>query len=366
MSNVSLDAHDPSETENLPNSNRRRFLTVATSVVGGVGVVGAAVPFIASWNPSIKAKAAGAVGARPGGLFAPTPQVGRSPFGAGAKKSSIFKTGERQSILGQKPGGAAAKDGGASVGTLGAAAKLGSIQTVKSTVPKIGALGAAKAAAAAKPAQAKASPFLKLTPGSSITPSFGAPKSLPVPAATASPTAGTTASPRAGGSFLQQPIFGQRNTTSFGLRPAGAGPAKATTGFSFGKSTTGGLIKFGAKTPAAVAKVGGNGGKAEGGKAPATGGAQGGKGGFGTKGGKGEKGAKADAKVVGIGGAGAKGGKGAARAARFARMPSGAGSPSTARTAKRSADAVDQASASDPNPAKRPQQEKAAEDADNE
>ena len=61
MSNVSLDAHDSSETESQPDSsNRRRFLTVATSVVGGIGVVGAAVPFIASWNPSIKAKAAGA------------------------------------------------------------------------------------------------------------------------------------------------------------------------------------------------------------------------------------------------------------------------------------------------------------------
>ncbi|MDN4502036.1 ubiquinol-cytochrome c reductase iron-sulfur subunit [Alteromonadaceae bacterium BrNp21-10] len=42
------------------NNDRRRFLTAATSVVGGVGVVGAAVPFIASWNPSAKAKAAGA------------------------------------------------------------------------------------------------------------------------------------------------------------------------------------------------------------------------------------------------------------------------------------------------------------------
>lgn len=42
------------------DNNRRRFLTVATSVVGGVGVIGAAVPFIASWNPSAKARAAGA------------------------------------------------------------------------------------------------------------------------------------------------------------------------------------------------------------------------------------------------------------------------------------------------------------------
>ncbi|GAA0354013.1 ubiquinol-cytochrome c reductase iron-sulfur subunit [Bowmanella denitrificans] len=46
---------------NAPVDNsRRRFLTIATSVVGGVGVAGVAVPFIASWNPSAKAKAAGA------------------------------------------------------------------------------------------------------------------------------------------------------------------------------------------------------------------------------------------------------------------------------------------------------------------
>ncbi len=42
------------------NAGRRRFLIGATSVVGGVGVIGAAVPFVASWNPSAKAKAAGA------------------------------------------------------------------------------------------------------------------------------------------------------------------------------------------------------------------------------------------------------------------------------------------------------------------
>lgn len=42
------------------NNSRRRFLTIATSVVGGVGAVGAAVPFIASWNPSERAKSAGA------------------------------------------------------------------------------------------------------------------------------------------------------------------------------------------------------------------------------------------------------------------------------------------------------------------
>ncbi len=42
------------------DSGRRRFLTAATCVVGGAGAVGAAVPFIKSWNPSAKAKAAGA------------------------------------------------------------------------------------------------------------------------------------------------------------------------------------------------------------------------------------------------------------------------------------------------------------------
>ncbi len=42
------------------NAGRRRFLIGATSAVGGVGVIGAAVPFVASWNPSAKAKAAGA------------------------------------------------------------------------------------------------------------------------------------------------------------------------------------------------------------------------------------------------------------------------------------------------------------------
>ena len=61
MSNVSVDASESPQAQGQPqNNNRRRFLTVATSVVGGIGVVGAAVPFIASWNPSAKAKAAGA------------------------------------------------------------------------------------------------------------------------------------------------------------------------------------------------------------------------------------------------------------------------------------------------------------------
>jgi len=42
------------------NVGRRRFLTAATSAVGAVGAVGLAVPFVGSWNPSAKARAAGA------------------------------------------------------------------------------------------------------------------------------------------------------------------------------------------------------------------------------------------------------------------------------------------------------------------
>ena len=42
------------------NSGRRKFLTAATSAVGVAGAVGIATPFVGSWNPSAKAKAAGA------------------------------------------------------------------------------------------------------------------------------------------------------------------------------------------------------------------------------------------------------------------------------------------------------------------
>ncbi|MEM1112050.1 MAG: ubiquinol-cytochrome c reductase iron-sulfur subunit [Pseudomonadota bacterium] len=42
------------------NDGRRKFLVTATSAMGAVGVVGMAVPFLGSWNPSAKAKAAGA------------------------------------------------------------------------------------------------------------------------------------------------------------------------------------------------------------------------------------------------------------------------------------------------------------------
>src|SRR5690606_18023184 len=47
-------------SNDVVNKTRRRVLTTATTVVGAVGVVAVAVPFVGSWNPSAKAKAAGA------------------------------------------------------------------------------------------------------------------------------------------------------------------------------------------------------------------------------------------------------------------------------------------------------------------
>jgi ubiquinol-cytochrome c reductase iron-sulfur subunit len=46
--------------EQSVNEGRRRFLTVSTAVVGGVGVAFAAVPFIKTMQPSAKAESAGA------------------------------------------------------------------------------------------------------------------------------------------------------------------------------------------------------------------------------------------------------------------------------------------------------------------
>lgn len=46
--------------DNGVNKGRRRFLVGATTVVGGIGAVGVAVPFVASWQPSARARAAGA------------------------------------------------------------------------------------------------------------------------------------------------------------------------------------------------------------------------------------------------------------------------------------------------------------------
>ena len=61
------------------NRERRYFLIGATAAVGAVGAVGAAIPFVQSWMPSAKARAAGApvtldIGKlRPGEMLGPMP-----------------------------------------------------------------------------------------------------------------------------------------------------------------------------------------------------------------------------------------------------------------------------------------------------
>ena len=47
-------------TDDSSDTGRRRFLVASSSVLGTAGVVGATVPFVGSWNPSAKARAAGA------------------------------------------------------------------------------------------------------------------------------------------------------------------------------------------------------------------------------------------------------------------------------------------------------------------
>lgn len=47
-------------SDQVVNRGRRRFLVSATTVVGAVGVAGIATPFLASWQPSARARAAGA------------------------------------------------------------------------------------------------------------------------------------------------------------------------------------------------------------------------------------------------------------------------------------------------------------------
>ena len=47
-------------TDVSSNTGRRKFLVASSSVLGTAGVVGATVPFVGSWNPSAKARAAGA------------------------------------------------------------------------------------------------------------------------------------------------------------------------------------------------------------------------------------------------------------------------------------------------------------------
>ena len=73
-------------TSGETDPHRRRFLIAATSVVGAAAVVGAAVPFVASWRPSAKARVAGGpvridVGKLgPGEILGPLPEWRGQPI----------------------------------------------------------------------------------------------------------------------------------------------------------------------------------------------------------------------------------------------------------------------------------------------
>jgi len=65
--------------EAVINEQRRYFLVGAASVVGGLGIAGAATPFVASWAPNAKARSFGAPVTvnfsrlRPGEMLGPIP-----------------------------------------------------------------------------------------------------------------------------------------------------------------------------------------------------------------------------------------------------------------------------------------------------
>ncbi len=60
MSSSEVMADAPAAESGSVDRGRRYFLIGATSAVAGVGVVGAAVPFVKYWEPSAKARALGA------------------------------------------------------------------------------------------------------------------------------------------------------------------------------------------------------------------------------------------------------------------------------------------------------------------
>ncbi len=68
-----------SDKDNIANQGRRYFLIAATAATSVVGAIGAAVPFVASWTPSARARAAGAPTRidisrlQPGELLGPIP-----------------------------------------------------------------------------------------------------------------------------------------------------------------------------------------------------------------------------------------------------------------------------------------------------
>jgi ubiquinol-cytochrome c reductase iron-sulfur subunit len=73
---------------------RRRFLIGATLVLGGAAALGAAIPFVASWQPSAKARAAGGPVRIDVGKLAPGEMLGPVPEWRGQPIFVIHRTPE--------------------------------------------------------------------------------------------------------------------------------------------------------------------------------------------------------------------------------------------------------------------------------
>ncbi len=84
------------------SKGRRNFLIGATSVVGGAGVVGLAVPFVGSWNPSAKALAAGAPIKIDIGKLTPGTMLGPIPAWRDKPIFVVYRTEAMMAQLGER------------------------------------------------------------------------------------------------------------------------------------------------------------------------------------------------------------------------------------------------------------------------
>ena len=81
------------------NTGRRYFLIASTSAVAGVGLVGAAIPFVKAWTPSAKARALGAPIRVDIGKLRPGEILGPIPAWRGQPVFSVYRASESVELL---------------------------------------------------------------------------------------------------------------------------------------------------------------------------------------------------------------------------------------------------------------------------
>ena len=91
-------------TDDSTKTARRRFLVGTTSALGTIGVAGAAVPFIGSWNPSAEARAAGAPVRIDIGDLMDGEMLGPIPAWRGRPIFIVRRSAEALEALNQDPG----------------------------------------------------------------------------------------------------------------------------------------------------------------------------------------------------------------------------------------------------------------------